>query len=143
MKQSKKYSLKIATKNDLQFLFDLLKERKQYENISHKNFPTYKDHVKFFNSKPYSRWYIIFQNFDRIGSVYLSRINEIGMHVKNEINIDDIFKEVISDVIKRNPRKRYLINLNPKNYRLVKDLKKNDFELIQHTYELTNFKKFQ
>ena len=142
MKQSKKCSLKIVTKNDLKFLFELLKERKEYENISHKNFPTYKNHADFVNSKPYSRWYIIFQSFDRVGSVYLSRINEIGIHVKNGINIDDIFKEIIDDIIKRNPRKRYLINLNPKNSRLVKNLKKNDFKLIQHTYELVNFKKF-
>jgi hypothetical protein len=142
MKQSKKCSLKVVTKNDHQFLFDLLKERKQYENISHKNFSTYKDHVKFVISKPYSRWYIIFQSFDRIGSVYLTQINEIGIHVKNGINIDYVFNEVISDIIKKNPRKRYLINLNPKNYRLLKNLKKNNFKLIQHTYELTNFKKF-
>ena len=141
MKQSKKKSLKIVTKNDLRFLFNLLKQRKQYENISHKNFPTYKEHVKFFDSKPYSRWYIIIQNFDKIGSVYLSRLDEIGIHVKDEIKIDEIFRDVIKEVIKRNPRKRYLVNLNPKNHRLVKNLKENNFELIQHTYELTDFKK--
>ena len=99
MKQSKKNSLKIVTKNDLRFLFNLLKERKQYENISHKNFPTYKEHVKFFDSKPYSRWYIIIQNFDKIGSVYLSRLDEIGIHIKDEIKIDEIFRDVIKEVI--------------------------------------------
>ncbi|KFM20100.1 hypothetical protein AAA799P11_00171 [Marine Group I thaumarchaeote SCGC AAA799-P11] len=143
MKQSNKYSLKIVTKNDFEFLFELLKERKQYENISHKNLPTYKNHVKFVNSKPYSKWYIIFQNEDRVGSVYLTQINEIGMHIKNNTDIDEIFKEIISEVIKKNPRKRYLINLNPKNHKLVKNLKRNDFKLIQHTYELTSFKKFK
>ena len=132
----------ICGKKDFKFLFELLNERKKYENISHKNVPTFKNHVKFVKSKPYSKWYVIFQNFEKIGSVYLTQINEIGIHVKKGINVDNIFNEIIKHIIKKNPRKRYLINSNPKNEKLITNLKKKDFKLIQHTYELTNFKKF-
>jgi len=142
MEQQKKISLKKVTENDFKFLFELLNERKKYENISHKNVPTFKNHVKFVKSKPYSKWYVIFQNFEKIGSVYLTQINEIGIHVKKGINVDNIFNEIIKHIIKKNPRKRYLINSNPKNEKLITNLKKKDFKLIQHTYELTNFKKF-
>ena len=44
---------------DTKFLFDLLKERDSYANISHKKMPTFASHVKFLESKPYKKWYII------------------------------------------------------------------------------------
>ena len=46
--------------SDAMFLFDLLKERDSYVNISHKKMPTYASHLKFITSKPYKKWYIIF-----------------------------------------------------------------------------------
>ena len=36
----------------------------------------------------------------------------------------------------KHPRKRFLININPKNKKLKKIIEKNHFKLIQHTYEL-------
>ena len=41
-----------VSKSDIRFLYDLLKERNSSINISHRKMPTYKQHVKFVNSKP-------------------------------------------------------------------------------------------
>ena len=45
--------------------------------------PTYHQHVLFVNSKPYAKWYKILNKKDTIGTVYLSKINEIGIHLIN------------------------------------------------------------
>jgi hypothetical protein len=39
-------------------------------------------------------------------------------------------------IIKKNPRARYLVNVNPKNKRKIDFFKKNGFKLIQFTYEM-------
>ena len=43
--------LKPIKKGDYKFLFELLKERKKNENISHKIMPTFSQHKKFVSSK--------------------------------------------------------------------------------------------
>ena len=63
MTEKKVSELIPVSKSDFRFLYDLLKERTSSTNISHKKMPTYKEHVKFVNSKPYAKWYVIhFQN---------------------------------------------------------------------------------
>ena len=130
-----KLCIKPVTKSDFRFLYDLLSHRKPTENISHKKMPTYRSHEKFIISKPYSKWYIINFNNQKIGSVYLSKINEIGIHLKDK-KYENQFGQIISIIKKKHPRSRYLVNINPKNKALTKIIKKNNFKLIQHTYEL-------
>ena len=71
--------LKSVTGNDFNFLYELLSDRKPNENISHKKMPTFPQHKKFVLSKPYSKWYVIYQNSIKIGSIYLSKEDEIGI----------------------------------------------------------------
>ena len=130
-----KLCVKLITKSDFRFLYDLLSYRKPTENISHKKMPTYRLHEKFIKSKPYSKWYVIVFNNQKIGSVYLSKMNEIGIHVKDK-KYENQFGQIISIIKKKNPRSRYLININPKNKAFRKIIEKNNFKLIQHTYEL-------
>ena len=78
--------IKIVKKSDYSFLYELLSKRKFYENISHTKKPTYTKHLKFVTSKPYSKWYIIYSNDEKIGSVYLTKQDEIGMHFKEQYN---------------------------------------------------------
>ena len=130
-----KLCIKLVTKSDFRFLYDLLSYRKPTENISHKKMPTYRLHEKFIKSKPYSKWYVIVFNNQKIGSVYLSKMNEIGIHLKDK-KYEGQFGEIISIIKKKNPRLRYLVNINPNNNALRKTIKKNNFKLIQHTYEL-------
>jgi hypothetical protein len=128
--------LKTITKSDISFLFELLKNRTQFENISHKNIPTFKNHEKFVNSKPYFKWYIIYEDLTKIGSAYITNQNEIGIHFISIREQENFFLESLKNIMTKHPRKRFLININPKNKKLKKIIEKNHFKLIQHTYEL-------
>lgn len=69
------------------FLYGLLAEREPYQNISHKEMPTFQQHVEFVKSKPYKEWFVIYDTEQkrRVGSVYLSKNNEIGVFInKNQ-----------------------------------------------------------
>jgi RimJ/RimL family protein N-acetyltransferase len=128
-------SLKLVTNSDGKFLFDLLKERDSRANISHKKMPTYAEHIKFIKSKPYSKWYIIFKSKQKIGSIYLSKNDEIGIFVSKKFRGKNIGNYALSELIKKNPRKRFLANVNPKNKKSISFFKNNGFKLIQYTFE--------
>lgn len=132
----KTITLRNVNSSDSRFLFKLLKERDPKANISHKKMPTYVEHEKFIKSKPYSKWCIIEFGKSKIGSIYLSKNDEIGIFIKKQFHGKDIGQESLIKFIKMNPRKRYLANVNPKNLISQKFFKKNNFKLIQYTFEL-------
>jgi hypothetical protein len=129
-------TLKEITKKDEKFLYDLLKQRKTNENISHKKMPTFKEHQKFMLKKPYFSWYVIFNSNKKIGSAYLSHQNEIAIWFKKELENKTLYNNVLKLILEKNPRNRYLVNINPNNKKLIKYYTKNNFKLIQYTYEL-------
>ena len=100
---------------DFRFLYNLLNERDSKANISHKKMPTYSEHIKFVNSKPYNKWYIIKFKNKKIGSIYLTNQNEIGIFIKKDIQGKDFGRQALLLMIDKNPRKQYLANVNPKN----------------------------
>ena len=123
-------------KNDADFLFELLLQRSSKENISHKKMPTYEEHIKFIMSKPYYKWYIVKKDHDNIGAVYLTQLNEIGISLVKRFDDEKTKNEVLELIMKKHPKKRYLVNINPKNKKSIGFFKKNGFKLIQHTFEL-------
>jgi len=135
---SSNITLSPVTKSDIRFLYNQLKERDPIVNISHKKMPTYSEHSKFVMSKPYSKWYIIFYKNKKIGNVYLTKINEIGIFILKSIKEKGIGKSVLEILMKTNPRSRYLANVSPMNNKSSSFFKKNGFKLIQHTYELVS-----
>ena len=140
----------IRPSEDAEFLFSLLKERDSRANISHKKMPTYNAHLKFIKSKPYKKWYIVLgqiKNFSekklinsdrntKVASVYLSKNDEIGIFVSKKFHGMNIGKFALNELISRNPRKRYLANVSPKNKKSMKFFENNNFKLIQYTFEL-------
>jgi len=132
----KKISLRVIRSSDSKFLFELLKERDPRANISHKKMPSYNEHLKFIKSKPYTKWYVILKANDRIGSIYLSKNDEIGIFLSKKYQGKNIGSDVLAELIRKNPRERYLANVNPKNKKSSMFFKNNNFKLIQHTYEL-------
>ena len=136
MKINSEIKLTLVSKNDAQFLYGLLKEREYNVNISHKKMPTYVQHIKFIESRPYSKWYIIRLGNQKIGSAYLSKQNEIGIFITKNMHTKKLGTTALNILIKKNRRKRYLANINPKNKKSISFFKKNGFELIQHTFEL-------
>lgn len=136
-------SLREIKKSDIEFLYSLLQERDPKANISHKKMPSFSNHKKFVLSKPYKKWYIILYNDKEIGSVYLSKQDEIGIFLLKNSHKQGIGTEILNQLISLNPRKRYLANVSPTNQQSQNFFKKNDFKLIQHTFELIRDEKIE
>lgn len=136
---TKKFSVKLikVSNSDLRFLYNLLKERDSRVNISHRMMPTFSEHVKFVLSKPYSNWYVIKYGQKKVGSCYITHLlNEISIHIKKEMQGKNIQQEVLEIIMKKNPKQRYIANVNPSNKKAIRFFKNNGFKLIQYTYEL-------
>ena len=129
--------LKLVSKSDYRFLYDLLKERDSRVNISHKKMPTYNEHLKFIKSKPYTKWYIVKWGTQKIASIYLTSQNEIGIFIKKTHQNKNLGGIIMSQLIQNNPRERYLANVSPKNKISENFFKSHGFKFIQKTYELT------
>ena len=136
MKKHNSVNLRLVSKKDLRFLYELLKERDPTTNISHQKMPTYNKHVNFVLSKPYRRWYIIYYEKNKAGSIYLSKQNEIGIFVKKEFFMNGVGTYALKLLMDLNPREQFLANINPKNKKLSEFFKKHGFKILQHTYEL-------
>ena len=102
--------------------------------------PTYSQHTKFIKSKPYSKWYIILKSKQKIGSIYLSKNDEIGIFLSKKFQGKNVGNFALNELMKKNPRKRFLANVNPKNKKSIQFFKNNKFKLIQHTFELNKIK---
>ena len=140
LEESSLVKLEKVLKSDTRFLFNLLKERDKKTNISHKSMPTFSQHENFVLSKPYKVWYTIKWKNKKVGSIYLSKQDEIGIHMNKNSAEMEIMMLAIEILTKKNPRKRYLVNVNPKNTKLMQLMKKCGFKLIQHTFELAKNK---
>jgi len=123
-------------KEDHIFLYDLLEQRNSIVNISHKKMPTWEEHVKFIKSKPYSKWYVIQNKDEKIGSLYLSKQNEIGIHLLKKFEKESIHLESIKKLMSLNPEIIFRANVSPKNKNYITLFKKLGFKMVQHTYEL-------
>ena len=130
-------SIKSVNDNDIEFLYEMLKERESYQNISHQKMPTFKKHTSFVKSKPYSKWYIVYLEKNKIGSIYLSKNNEIGIFLKKAYNKKGFGSLALKLLFNKNPRKKYYANINPKNSKSIKFFKENGFNLLQQTYVIT------
>ena len=128
--------MKEVDEKDVQFLYNLLEERKPVTYISHKKMPTYEEHVNFVKSSPYSKWYIIEVDGERAGSIYLTKQNEIGIFLNEGLQEKGIGSNALNVLIGKNPDLRYLANINPENKKSIEFFKKLGFRLIQYTYEL-------
>ena len=128
--------MKEIDEKDIQFLYNLLEERKPISYISHKKMPTYEEHVNFVKSSPYSKWYIIEVDGKRAGTIYLTKQNEIGIFLNEGLQEKGIGSNALNVLIGKNPDLRYLANINPENKKSIKFFKKLGFTLIQYTYEL-------
>ena len=131
----------VIKESDYRFLYELLTQRRQAANISHKKMPTYEEHVKFVRSRPYSKWYIINVNGEKAGSIYLTKQNEIGIFVSEQLQKKGVGSNALNALIEKNVGLRYLANINPENRKSVDFFEKSGFRLIQHTYKITIDKK--
>ena len=91
--------------------------------------PTYEEHVKFILQEPYTNWYIITSVFGKIGAVYLSKNNEIGINIFEKYDSYLIKEAFFQQVIEKNSSKTFSVNINPKNHQMKDFLEKFNFRL--------------
>lgn len=117
-------------------LWELLKERDETVNISHREMPSYQEHVRFVRSMPYEAWFFIEEN-GLVGACYLTRQNEIGVQVFKAHQGKGYGKAAVNTLMKMHGSRRYLANVNPRNERSSALFMGLGFSLKQHTYALT------
>ena len=126
--------LKPVTIDDAEFLFDLLKQRAGIFNISHKSLPTLEEHVEYIKNNTYQSWEIIWVDNARIGDIYLTDRDEIGIFLDKKFQSNGYGSIAITEFMKKNGKKRYLANINPTNYKSIQFFGKQGFVHIQNTY---------
>ena len=99
--------------------------------------PTMKEHLKFVRSKPYKTWHLLVDGKETVGSVYLSKQNEIGLFIFKKYRRRGLGKKALALLLKKHAgAKRFLANINPKNRRSIRFFERLGFRHIQNTYEL-------
>ena len=78
----------IPNQTQIDILYGLLKFRKF--SISHSILPDYEQHKNFVLNHPYRGWFIIKDNSDVIGSVYLHYDNSIGLNCNQSLNKKEV-----------------------------------------------------
>ena len=131
------------TNSHIKILFDILKKRSSNSNISHSKLPTLKEHKAFVYSKPYRFWFLIKRSEDTIGSVYITRYNEISIKlIKHNTKI---YKDTLLLIIKNikplkgiasKRNKSFLINVSAKDKKQTNLLSKLRLRKIQETFKL-------
>ena len=126
--------LKPVTVDDAEFLFDLLKQREGTVNISHKSLPDWEEHLQYVKKHGYQSWDIIWVENTRIGNIYLTKNNEIGIFIDKKLQFHGYGSKALEEFMKKNGKKRYLANVNPTNYKSIQFFGKHGFIHIQNTY---------
>ena len=118
---------------DYPFLYDLLKEKRPEQNISHTHLPTYEEHVAFNDAQPYGEDYIVTVDGKSVGRVYITRQNEVGIHIKG-VHASKGYGGEALELIIRASKRPLLANIAPHNVPSQKFFEKHGFSLIQYTY---------
>lgn len=119
-----------------ELLHKLLAERDETANISHKDMPGWCQHIMFVESRPYKAWYFIVEDGQALGSCYLSRQNEIGIHLFRACQGRGYGPRAVKEIIRLHGPGRYLANVSPRNERSAALFANLGFKCIQHTFEL-------
>ena len=120
----------------LEILYELLSERTPAQSISHREMPTFTEHEKFVESRPYAVWYFITSDEDTstpLGNVYLTPDKEIGIVVFNAFQGQGIGSAALEELLKIH-RGPFYANISPANRLSMDFFEKHGFSHIQNTY---------
>jgi RimJ/RimL family protein N-acetyltransferase len=102
--------------NAIPFLYELLRQRDiDTVSLSHRVMPTVEDHIEFYRSKPYRWWYIIMADGERVGTIYLTPRDEIGIDIRNFGKRKGYGSWAVQELMRRHHSDKFLANINPKN----------------------------
>ena len=124
--------LKKVSEDDIEFLYDMLKERDPAENILHKKMPTYDEYVKFVTeSHPYDGWYIIMLDSQKLGHINIIHKENyyVGWFIKKEFQTSGIVVKAFEILKELHQSPIYTGKSNPKNIRSRKFMEKLGFKL--------------
>ena len=71
---------------------------KKEHSISHEEMPSFEKHVDFVKNHPYRKWWLVESEGEKIGSVYLSVDNAVGINLL--INDSDSICHIINQLKK-------------------------------------------
>lgn len=117
-------------------LYALLLEREEHVNISHRECPTWEQHVAFVAKRPYRHWWLIVSEEDVFGACYLTNANEIGIFVFRDHRRQGIARDTLKQVRSMFPGERLLANINPDNAISIALFSGLGFHHIQNTFAL-------
>lgn len=124
-----------VTTDDSIFLFKMLEERDDTQNISHKTMPSFTDHIAFIKSEPYKEWFIISDEYNKdVGNYYITKNNEIGLFIKKCYQKLGAARATMKHIL--NTPGRYIANISPRNVRSLEFFTLQGFSLIQKTFEI-------
>lgn len=120
----------------LLFLYDLLQNRPEYANISHRRMPTFSEHRMFVGSRPYDAWYLIRSDGKTVGAIYLTGRSEIGIGLRAAFRGKGYGTEAIRRLMALHARGEYFANVAPSNERSMRFFERMGFHHIQNTYRM-------
>jgi RimJ/RimL family protein N-acetyltransferase len=130
-----------VTNSHLIFLYRMLKERDPRTCISHEEMPTYKQHIDFVMNKPYKEWFIIYNRDVKVGNIYITKMNEIGLFICDAVTREGFGSKALKMLIRRYKKETLLANIAPKNERSQAFFTKHGFvfsdvqsDVKQYTY---------
>jgi hypothetical protein len=130
----------VPNEEQIQALYGLLDSRKHH--ISHKEKPSYAEHVAFVHDHPYRAWLLVHESETCIGSVYLHKDNTIGVNIEEE-RVADRLAEILGKIlqsyrplpaIKSVRSGSFSINVAPTNQAVISALENCGFSVAQVTY---------
>lgn len=129
------------TKNQMEHLFEQL--RRRTHNISHKQMPTFSEHVKFVRRHPYRMWFLIKVGEEYIGNAYVQFDNSIGLsllQIKRE-DVPRILQAIQKEIqplpeIKSVRKNGFHINVAPSNTSLLQIFKSMGLSESQRSFDL-------
>ena len=129
-------TLRTITPADYGYLYSVLAQRTPDVYISSGvQLPSWQDHVSHWDSTPYAESYIVMLDDQPAGYCYLSRQNEIGLHLL--IRGRGIGPAVIRHLCRSHPGVRLYANVSPVNTRAQQVFERLGWRELQRTYAFT------
>lgn len=123
----------------------LLNERADTMNISHSKMPSWDEHCDFVEGNPYRIWNAVVVNGTPVGTVYLTKRNEIGIFILQEYQGKGYAKAAIKKLLTVHrplpgiPSFRpgsFVANVNPANQASIRLFESLGAKHISNTYQL-------
>jgi hypothetical protein len=132
-----------TTEGAADVLYVLLKERSSESGISHRECPSWTEHLAFVESRPYWRWYLISTEDEWLGAVNITMRNEIGIQIFSGRRDEGWGRKALEKLLATEkplvalPSERpgyFVANISPLNDRSIYLFESLGFKHIQATY---------